>query len=97
MIRQVFGQRRLCGLWSANDNPYAPYFPDQIDARMRFNARTDRFSQLFKVGRGRRAGVDQKIAGDLLNQLSKLVQSPSCLDHLAKTLENLEENFPTLF
>jgi len=41
--------------------------------------------------------TDHKIALDLLNQLSKLVQSPTCLDFLAETLENLEESFPTLF
>ena len=40
---------------------------------------------------------EQKLAVDLLNQLSKLIQSPSCLDYLSKTLENLEQNFPTLF
>ena len=41
--------------------------------------------------------TDHKIALDLLNQLSKLVQTPTCLDFLAETLENLEESFPTLF
>ncbi len=41
--------------------------------------------------------ADHKLAIDLLNQLSKLVQSPTCLDYLAKTLEKLEENYPTLF
>ena len=41
--------------------------------------------------------ADHKLALDLLSQLSKLVQSPTCLDYLAETLEKLEENFPTLF
>ena len=41
--------------------------------------------------------TDHKLALDLLNQLSKLIQSPTCLDYLAVTLEKLEENFPTLF
>ena len=41
--------------------------------------------------------ADHKLALDLLNQLSKLVQSPSCLDYLAKTLNNLEEKYPELF
>ncbi len=41
--------------------------------------------------------TDHKLALDLLNQLSKLVQSPTCLDYLAETLEKLEESFPTLF
>ena len=40
---------------------------------------------------------DHKLALDLLSQLSKLVQSPTCLDYLAETLEKLEESFPTLF
>ena len=56
----------------------------------------DEFIHLFSL-KSSYSTVDQKLAVDLLNQLSKLVQSPSCLDHLAKTLENLEENFPTLF
>ncbi|QEE17025.1 hypothetical protein DSAG12_02857 [Promethearchaeum syntrophicum] len=43
------------------------------------------------------SNADHKLALDLLNQLSKLVQSPTCLDFLAETLENLEESFPTLF
>jgi len=41
--------------------------------------------------------VDHKLALDLLNQLSKLVQSPTCLDYLANTLDNLEETYPELF
>ncbi|MHA1510973.1 MAG: hypothetical protein ACTSRX_04555 [Promethearchaeota archaeon] len=41
--------------------------------------------------------ADHKLALDLLSQLSKLVQSPSCLDFLAETLEKLEDSFPTLF
>lgn len=40
---------------------------------------------------------DHKLALDLLNQLSKLVQSPTCLDYLAKTLNVLEEKYPELF
>jgi len=56
----------------------------------------DEFIHLFSL-KSSYSSVDQKLAVDLLNQLSKLVHSPSCLDHLAKTLENLEENFPTLF
>ena len=43
------------------------------------------------------SNADHKLALDLLNQLSKLVQSPSCLDYLSETLEKLEESFPTLF
>ena len=41
--------------------------------------------------------ADHKLALDLLNQLSKLVQSPTCLDYLAKTLNKLEEKYPELF
>ena len=41
--------------------------------------------------------ADHKLALDLLNQLSKLVQSPTCLDFLAKTLDILEEKYPELF
>ena len=40
---------------------------------------------------------DHKLALALLNQLSKLVQSPTCLDYLAKTLNVLEEKYPELF
>ncbi len=56
----------------------------------------DEFIHLFSL-KSLYSDADQKLAVDLLNQLSKLVQSPTCLDYLAKTLENLEENFPTLF
>ena len=56
----------------------------------------DEFIHLFSE-KSTYSTTDQKLAVDLLNQLSKLVQSPTCLDFLAKTLENLEENYPTLF
>ncbi len=56
----------------------------------------DEFIHLFSK-KSTYSSADHKLAIDLLNQLSKLVQSPTCLDFLAKTLENLEENYPTLF
>ena len=43
------------------------------------------------------SNADHKLALDLLNQLSKLVQTPTCLDYLAKTLDKLEETYPELF
>ncbi len=56
----------------------------------------DEFIHLFSQ-KSTYSTADHKLALDLLNQLSKLVQSPTCLDFLAETLENLEESFPTLF
>ena len=56
----------------------------------------DEFIHLFSQ-KSTYSTADHQLALDLLNQLSKLVQSPTCLDFLAETLENLEESFPTLF
>ncbi|UYP44125.1 hypothetical protein NEF87_000410 [Candidatus Lokiarchaeum ossiferum] len=40
---------------------------------------------------------DKNIAIGLLNHLSKLIETPICLDFLSRTLEDLELNYPTLF
>ena len=56
----------------------------------------DEFIHLFSQ-KSTYSTADHKLALDLLGQLSKLVQSPTCLDYLAETLEKLEESFPTLF
>ena len=56
----------------------------------------DEFIHLFSQ-KSTYSNADHRLALDLLNQLSKLVQSPTCLDFLAETLENLEDSFPTLF
>jgi len=41
--------------------------------------------------------IDRQIATDLINHLAKLIESPLCLDHLAKTLKEIEQIYPTLF
>ena len=56
----------------------------------------DEFIHLFSQ-KSTYSTADHKLALDLLNQLSKLVQSPTCLDFLAETLEKLENSFPSLF
>jgi hypothetical protein len=40
---------------------------------------------------------DHKIAKDLLNYLSKLIDTPVCLDALSDTLKYLEKRYAALF
>ena len=40
---------------------------------------------------------DRQIAMDLINYLAKLIETPVCLDHLAKALKEIEEIYPILF
>jgi hypothetical protein len=41
--------------------------------------------------------TDRQIATDLINYLAKLIETPLCLDHLAKALKEIEQIYPTLF
>lgn len=40
---------------------------------------------------------DRQMAMNLINYLVKLIETPVCLDHLANTLKEIEEIYPTLF
>ena len=68
----------------------------EADVREAIDFIRDEFMHLFGQKRTF-SEKDKQLALDLINYLAKLIETPVCLDHLAKALKEIEDIYPTLF